>query len=329
MSQVKSAAQVSDASSIEVVQLGAHAGAEIIGLDLETPMTTATTKAIYQALLDHGVIMFRNQDITREQQVAFGESFGDLSVHPFSPNLDDLPEMIVLDNDGDNPPLATDVWHTDETFREVPPMGTILRAKIVPPVGGDTMMCSMAAAFEGLSDKMQQFISGLEAIHDFRPFRMLFGNKPEHREKLWEMEDAYPNPVHPVVRIHPESNKHVLFVNPQFTKSIKGMKEDESDALLQLLFRQANIPEYQYRVRWEENLMVFWDNRTVQHYAVRDYLPARRRMERVTIAGIRPVGPMGETYNVRSQGEPEHSGTSVETYQPVGRDGSSPARPVR
>ena len=314
MDQVIDQSNEAGATAARVKQLGPHAGAEIHGLDTGKPIDEGERKLVHDALMEHGVIVFRNQDITREQQADFAANFGELTVHPFSPHLDDLPEMIVLDNDGDNPPLSTDVWHSDEMFRLEPPMGTLLRAKIVPRVGGDTLFCNMTAAFEGLSDSLQSFLSGLEAVNDFKNFKRLYGNSQEHRQRLWEMMDKFPNPVHPVIRTHPVTGKQAIYVSPQFTVAIKGMKQDESDALLDLLYRQTQIPEYQFRVHWQENLMAFWDNRTVQHYAARDYLPDRRRMERVTLRGDLPYGPVGKSYSIL---DPDKARTDpvLENYQ--------------
>ncbi len=314
MNEIKTKLADEGVATVTVKQLGPRVGAEIHGLDATKPLNQASVQTIRDALLEHGILVFRDQDITREQQAAFAAQFGTLTIHPISPHLEELPEMIVLDNDGENPPLATDVWHSDETFRLEPPMGTVLRAVIVPRVGGDTLFCSMTAAFEGLSDHMQQFISGLEATHDFKNFKKLYGKSAEHRQRLWEMEDRFPNPVHPVVRIHPVTEKKAIFVNPQFTLAIKDMKQDESDALLDLLYRQANIPEYQFRVHWRTNTMSFWDNRLVQHYAARDYLPDRRRIERVTVLGDRPFGDKGASYIVPDTVNND-SGGFVESYQ--------------
>ena len=278
------------ASTVTVEKVGPHLGAEIGGVDTSKPLDDATVKAIWDALLEHQVIIFRDQDITIEQQIVFGEGFGELSVHPFGPNTSETPELIVFDNYGDNEPNRTDSWHSDETFRDEPPLGTILRSKIAPKVGGDTVLCSMTAAYEGLSDRMKYFISGLEAVHDFKPWRHLFGDSAEGRQKLREMEDLHPNATHPVVRVHPETGAKAIYVSPTFTSHIKGMSEKESAAILELLYHQAEIPEYQYRVHWREHTMIFWDNRPTQHYAPRDFLPQRRRMERVTLKGDRPFG---------------------------------------
>ena len=314
MEKFKDRSTENSALTISIKQLGPHAGAEVLGLDATKLLNKRGMEIIRDALMQFGVIIFRDQDITRKQQAEFAANFGVLSVHPFSPHLDEMPEMIVLDNDGDNPPLSTDVWHSDETFRLEPPMGTVLRAVIVPKVGGDTLFSSMTAAFEGLSDQMQRFVSGLEAIHDFKNFKGLYSNSREHRKRLLEMQDQFPNPVHPVVRTHPVTGKKAIFVNPQFTLVIKDMKQDESDALLDVLYRQANIPEYQFRVHWRKHMMAFWDNRTVQHYAARDYLPLRRRVERVTLQGDRPFGETGKSYSILEL-DSEKSQLTVENYQ--------------
>jgi taurine dioxygenase len=143
----------------------------------------------------------------------------------------------------------------------------------------------MSAAFDGLSERMKQFIAGLEAIHDFKPFRRLFGNTAEERKNLQHFELLYPPQFHPVVRVHPVSGRKVLFVNPQFAIAIKDMDERESRSLLDTLFHQALIPEYQFRLHWAPHTIAMWDNRSTQHYAVNDYYPQRRFMERVTIRG--------------------------------------------
>ena len=201
------------------------------------------------------------------------------------------PEVIILDYSKDNPPALTDIWHVDETFREAPPMATILRAKVVPEVGGDTLFASMSAAYRGLSERMKQHIHGLEALHDFKPWRPLFGHSD--RARLRQLEDEFPNPWHPVVRVHPVTGRRVLYVNRQFCVRIKDLKPDESDALLAYLYRQATIPEVQLRLKWQPNMLVMWDNRSVLHYAAHDYYPARRTMERVTVKGDKPVGVSG------------------------------------
>jgi taurine dioxygenase len=287
----KAPAVLQSEAEIRVRPINGFIGAEIEGADLRRPLSDAQFKVIHDAFVNYEVIVMRDQDITVDQQMVFGARFGELSIHPFSPNLPDKPEVIILDYSADNPPALTDIWHVDETFRETPPMATILRGKVVPEAGGDTLFASMSAAYRGLSERMKQHIHGLESQHDFKPWRPLFGHSD--RAKLRKLEDDFPNPWHPVVRVHPVSGRRVLYVNRQFCTRIKDLKPDESDTLLEFLYRQATIPEYQLRVKWQPNTLVMWDNRSVQHYASHDYYPARRTMERVTVKGDRPVGPTG------------------------------------
>jgi taurine dioxygenase len=277
-------------SSLNLRRLSPYLGAEITGVDLRGPLDDAAVAAIAQAHAEHEVLVFPDQRISAEDLKRFGRYFGALSVHPFSTNAEDDPELIVYDNKEGNPPRATDLWHSDEMFRQCPPMGTALCAKVIPELGGDTVFCSMTAAYESLSDKMQQFISGLEAVNDFKIFKTLFGNSAEDRRRLHDYEEAYPQVTHPVVRVHPITGKKAIYVSRSFTVAIKGMEETESAMLLDRLYRLTSLLEIQYRHRWAPDMLVFWDNRAVQHAAVHDYYPARRAMERVTVKGDRPVG---------------------------------------
>lgn len=283
------AAPASAAGRLQIRRIGVFLGAEVTGLDLTRPLDGDTVETLRQAHAEHGVLVFPEQVISAEDLKRFGRYFGPLSVHPFSTSAADAPELIVYDNKEGNPPAPTDIWHTDETFREAPPMGTALCSKIVPEVGGNTAFASMSAVYEGLSDRWQRFLSGLEAVHDFKPFRSLFPDDRAGIEKMRKFEDVYPAVTHPVVTVHPVTGKKVIFVNPQFTLYIKGMAEDESRMILDMLYRKTLIHEYQYRHRWEANMLVFWDNRCVQHSALHDYYPQRRLMERVTVGGTRPV----------------------------------------
>ena len=276
-------------NNIKIIQKGAHLGAEVVGVDLTKTVNDRVFNIIEEAFVEYEVLIFRKQRINSSQQIAFAKNFGNLSVHPFSPNSDDTPELIIFDNDAENPPFGTDCWHTDETFRADPPMATMLHGLIIPEVGGDTVFASMTSAYEGLSDRMKNFISGLECVHDFKPFRALFGADKKSKADLRYFEDLYPPVVHPVVRKHPVSGKPVLFVNPQFSTKIKGMSDVESMALLNLLFEQAKTPEFQLRHHWAVDTLVVWDNRSTQHYAVHDYFPQRRKLDRVTIQGDKVI----------------------------------------
>jgi len=211
-----------------------------------------------------------------------------LEVHPFSPE-GQVPEIMVLHNHKDNPVLSTDVWHSDTTFRQFPTRYSILRCLAIPDAGGDTIWADMCAAFDGLSETMQGILSGLQAVHDFKNFRVLFGDNEDDHKRLRRMDELYPNPVHPLVRTHPVTGAKAIFVNPQFTAAIVGMSERESRVLLDFLYEQPKVPEYQFRLRWKPGTMAIWDNRSTQHYAANDYYPARRHMERVAIIGDRPT----------------------------------------
>jgi len=272
----------------EVERLGARLGAEIHGLDLKQDHSPATFRALEAALIEHKVIVLRDQHLTTEQHVAISRHFGELEVHPMRPQ-GAFPEILVLDNHKDNPVLSTDVWHSDTTFRKNPTKYTILRCQIMPKVGGDTLWADMEAAFEGLSDVFKRMITGLRAVHDFKNFRVLFRRSEEDQAKLRQMEELFPNPSHPVVRTHPVTGRKSIYVNPQFTLHIEGMEPAESQAILGALFAQAQVPEYQFRVRWTPGTIVFWDNRSTQHYAANDYYPERRRMERTAVVGDEPV----------------------------------------
>lgn len=276
-------------AAISVRRLSPHVGAEVSGIDLAAVPGEAEARQIGRLLAEHGVLVFRDQDITAQQQIDFGRCFGELLVHPFKRDHSGPPELMIMDVGGDRPPLQTDIWHADETYRQAPPMGTILRAKILPPLGGDTLFVNMAQAYQGLSERMKAYVAGLEAEHDLGFFRDLLPRDAEGRRKLRQLEDLFPTPVHPVVALHPVTRVPVLYVNRQFTTRILGLKELESRAILDFLFRQADTPEYQLRLTWRPNTVAFWDNRLVQHYAPHDYLPERRYMERVTIAGDRPI----------------------------------------
>ena len=287
------------ADTVKVIKKGTHLGAEIGGIDLTHPLDKKTFSIVEDALVEHEILAFQNQAISSEQLIDFATNFGELSVHPFSPNSDKIPELIIFDNDASNPPFGTDCWHSDETFRIEPPMATILHGLIIPEVGGDTVFASMTSAYEGLSDRMKLFISGLECVHDFKPFRALFDKNDKSRADLRHFEDLYPPTVHQVVRKHPISGKPVLFVNPQFSVKIVGMDETESRNLLSQLFEQAKIPEFQFRHSWSVDAVVIWDNRSTQHYAVHDYFPKRRKLDRVTVKGDKVLS-YSKTANVKS-----------------------------
>jgi taurine dioxygenase len=269
--------------SFTVRPVGTCLGGEILGVDLTQPVGAALHADLHQALLDWKVIFFRDQRISAEKHRDFARLWGELEVHPFLP-AGDLPEVVRFAKD-DATKGYENIWHSDVTWREIPSLGSVLRAIEVPAVGGDTLWADMAAAYEGLPSRMRDRIDGFTAIHDFAGS---FGQAMDV-EELERTRREYPPAEHPVVRTHPETGQRAIYVNEIFTSHIVGLDPGESDELLRFLCAQARVPEYQCRFRWEPDSIAFWDNRSAQHYAVSDYWPAHRLMERVTIIGDRPV----------------------------------------
>ena len=271
---------------IEVRPLTATVGAEIVGVDLRQPLDSGTVRSIESALLEHGVIFFRGQDIDAAQQKRFARHFGEISIPPFAPRYGADPEFIVLDQLSPKGEGA-DAWHSDNTFMQEPPMGSILKAVQLPSVGGDTCFASMFAAYEALSEPIRRLIDGLEAVHDLtKPLQKAIAAGHSTAD-LAELQAKWPPVRHPVVRTHPVSGRKALFVNANSTTQLLGLTERESDLLLPFLIDHARDPLFQCRFRWDTNSIAFWDNRSVQHYAVPDY-GERRIMHRVTLAGDRP-----------------------------------------
>ncbi|MDZ4869004.1 MAG: taurine dioxygenase [Alphaproteobacteria bacterium] len=264
-------------------------GAVVHGVNLASDLDAAAIAEIRRALLKHEVLFFENQTLTPRQHRDFAARFGALHIHPVYPQVDGTPEVIVLDNHADNP-TDNDNWHTDVTFIETPPMASILHARELPPWGGDTMWSSMTAAYEALSPSFREYLSTLEAVHDFTrsfpPDRQVSLNAGETRYE--EARRKHPPVTHPVVRTHPETGKRGLFVNYGFTTHIKALSRKESAAILKLLHEHIQQPQFILRWRWKPGSVAFWDNRNTQHFAVNDYLPHRRVMHRATVLGDKP-----------------------------------------
>jgi taurine dioxygenase len=270
-------------SNIEIRPLTAAIGGEVRGVDLREELSDVDVKILRQGLLDHLVLFFRDQHITDEQQLAFALRFGPMHVSPLQTVHQDAPEIVVL-NQVYPKGEGADEWHSDNTFLADPPMGSILRAVQLPEVGGDTCFASMYAAYEGLSPTMQSFVDGLRAVHDItNPLKKAIRDGHSTLD-LAEMQQKCPPVEHNVVVTHPETGRKALFVNRNSTTHIVGLSDREQEMLLPFLFDHVRSPEYQCRFHWEEGSIAFWDNRSVQHYAVADY-HERRIMHRATIAG--------------------------------------------
>ena len=268
-------------------KLAGALGAEVCGLDLSKPISKDSVLILKKGLCENEVLIFRDQDISGKDQLALSKVFGEAVIHPAYPQLKETPEVNILINDKERP-SKIELWHTDMTFMEMPPLGSILRAYEIPDYGGDTLFASMSAAFEGLSDKMQSFLSGLSATHDFTHGFKESLDEPGGRERLKQAIFDNPPISHPIVRTHPESGKKGLFVNVLFTKHIDGMKKAESDTILNMLYKHVIKPEFTYRLIWQKNTIALWDNRITQHKPINDYFPKYREMHRITIKGDKP-----------------------------------------
>jgi taurine dioxygenase len=276
-----------DSAGLDLGPLSPLIGAEVRGLDLSHPQSPSVLAALRAALLEWKVLFFRDQNITTEQHLDFARCFGALEVHPFAPHKPGHPEVMAITHDRDRRG-SENTWHSDVTWRAEPSLGSVLHAIEVPPVGGDTLFADMYLAYEGLSTTVKAKIDGRVAVHDFGFFRERMRKSGKTEAEIEAFNQAYPKVEHPVVRTHPETGRKALYVNAAFTQHIVGLERDESATLLKHLYAQASVPEYQCRFRWTEGSIAFWDNRACQHYAVSDYWPAVRRMERVTIIGDRP-----------------------------------------
>ncbi len=274
---------------LKIQPLSSAIGAVVEGLDLAEPLSPQRVADLTAALVEHQVLFFRQQRLEPETQRAFALNFGPLHVHPIYPQASGVPEIIVLDTSAQNLP-DNDNWHTDVTFIQTPPLGAVLAARLLPPVGGDTLWSSGRAAYAALSAPVRGLLDGLQAEHDFgKSFPRERWGQGEEAGRQWDEARAKNPPViHPVVRRHPVSGLPGLFVNEGFTTRILGVTPKESDALLRLLFEQVARPEFTVRWRWQVGDVAFWDNRLTQHYAAADYLPHRRVMHRATILGDRP-----------------------------------------
>ena len=281
---------------MRVEKLTTHIGAEISGISLaEAIGNDDLFGAIKSALLDHKVLFLRDQEISKAEHVAFASRFGNLEDHPVAGSDPDHPGLVCIYKDLDSPPdHFENAWHCDATWREAPPMGAVLRCLECPPTGGDTVWANMARAYEDLSDDVRETIDGLYARHSIEA---TFGARMPV-EKRHGLKQQFPDAEHPVVRTHPETGEHVLFVNAfttHFTNfhTSRNVRYGQDYApgasnLLNYLISRAAIPEYQVRWRWRPNSVAIWDNRSTQHYAVMDYWPAVRKMERAGIIGDKP-----------------------------------------
>jgi taurine dioxygenase len=250
-----------------VRRLAGSLGAEVLDVDLRSVSDEAWA-SIHGQLLEHLVLFFPGQDLDPEEHIAIGRRLGEVEIHPFIPKLsEDFPEIVVIGHDAE----PAEEWHTDTTFTPRPPMASVLRMSVCPPVGGDTMWTNMYAAYESLSAPLRSLLDGLTAIHSAARFG--------HGDVTAE---------HPVVRTHPETGRKSLFVNRSFTSHIVQLGRPESDAILNFLFGWAERPRFCCRYSWTQGTIAIWDNRCTQHNPVNDYHGYRRVMHRITLSGDVP-----------------------------------------
>ncbi|WP_417519755.1 taurine dioxygenase [Minwuia sp.] len=276
---------------INVRPIAGALGAEIEGVDMSRPLGNQAFKEVHDALMAHQVIFFRDQDISPADHVAFGRQFGTLHIHPYSPSLPEQPEVLILKSSKANR-YSANAWHSDVTYQEEPPLGSILLAREVPAYGGDTMWANMYDAYEALSPPMKRYLEGMKARNtagqaNFEKFYEKMSER--EREEMRARRTAEEGFEHPIVRTHPVTGRKALYVNSIFTRKIVGVSGKESRAVLDYLFDHLKKPEFTCRFRWEKGSVAFWDNRCTQHYAIADYGDETRLMHRVTLCGDRPA----------------------------------------
>ena len=286
----------SSVADLDVELLSPSFGARICGLDLASA-DDGQVRAVRAALARYKVLFFAGQDLDPDAQIALGRRLGDVTEsHPVVPGVDeDHPEIYALDSAEGG---FADVWHTDVTFVRRPPLGSVLRAVVLPPHGGDTQWADLQLAYESLSAPVQRLADELTAVHDgTREFGYYLAQRTAAQTQVegtsWEGETyrALTPVEHPVVRVHPETGRKGLFVNPGFTSHIVGVSDAESRALLDLFYAHITKPEHIVRHRWSVGDVTMWDNRSTVHYANRDYGDQRRVMHRITLRGDEPYGP--------------------------------------
>jgi taurine dioxygenase len=260
-------------------------GAEIYGVDLSKSISDEQYADVRQAFLDHQVLFFKDQsEIPPALHIEFGKRFGELHSHPAAPTMKGFPEIFEIHATKNSKIANGEFWHSDVSCDELPPLGTMLQIHIAPSYGGDTMFSDMYAAYSALSKPFREFLDGLTATHESEH---IYAGRYTDRGVI-DQDIYYPKAKHPVVRTHPDTGRKALFVNRTFTTRINELSSQESDAVLKVLFEQAEHVNHQIRFRWSLNDMAFWDNRCCMHRAVWDYWPEERKGRRVTIKGEQP-----------------------------------------
>jgi taurine dioxygenase len=263
-------------------------GCEVSGVDLSKPLSAFTIEALRDALLDSGVIFIRDQDISPAQQMTVAQAFGEPDEYPFVGGLPGYPCVTPVLKLAHETVNFGGLWHSDTTYQECPPMGTILHARTLPPVGGDTLFASMSAAYEALSDGFKEMLSGLKAVNSAHKSRVTDTRSNRVKDTGKDTQNSIMEALHPVVRTHPETGKKALYVNGAHTTRFEGMTVQESEGLLNFLFHHQVREEFTCRLRWTPGSIAFWDNRCTQHFPLNDYTGHERLLHRITLKGDVP-----------------------------------------
>ena len=273
---------------IAVRPIAGALGAEIAGIDLAAPLGGGDWDMLRDALSRYGVIFFRDQALTPSQHVAFARGFGPIVVNRFFQPVDGHAEIAEVRKEPHHKDNIGGGWHTDHSYDAVPALGSVLLARAVPTVGGDTLFADLALAYDTLSDGLKATLAGLRARHSSRHVFGVGGRvqQSDLADRIGNSEIACQDAVHPVVIRHPDSGRQVLYVNPGFTLGFEGWTDAESRSLLGDLYRHAARPEFTCRFRWAVGSIAVWDNRRTWHLALNDYPGERRLMHRVTIEGV-------------------------------------------
>ncbi|MBN8904223.1 MAG: TauD/TfdA family dioxygenase [Rhodospirillales bacterium] len=274
-------------SPIEISPIAGALGAEIGGVDIAQDLDDIVISEVRQALLDYGVIFFRNQQLDVDQHKAFTKRFGEIFIHPNYNGVSVDPEIVDIRREPGDRKIVGEDWHTDTTMVAEPPMGAILYAIEVPPYGGDTLFANQYLAYDSLSDGLKRTLSGLRAVHTDRMVAGPLAGMNAHRSTKVREDAEWRETIsiHPVVRTHPETGRKLLFVNRSYTIGFEGWTEAESKPLLEYLLEHGHRPEFTCRFRWSNGAIAFWDNRCTKHLAVHDAGPFRRIMRRTQICG--------------------------------------------
>ena len=279
---------ISNTVEIEVRPVTGGIGAEVSGINLSEELSASVVSDLRQALLDHLVIFFRNQEITPSQQLAFVRQFGEPDIYPFVQGLEDYPEITPILKLPEETVNFGGIWHSDTVYQPEPPMGTVLYAKELPPSGGDTLFANQYQAYETLSEPLRNFLDGLTAINSAAKGSASKTRAGRITDSGTGLLEETMQAEHPVVRTHPETGRKALFVNIGHTVRFAGMTEEESVPILDFLYRHQIKPEFVCRFIWTPGSLVFWDNRCSQHYPVNDYHGHTRLLHRITLKGDRP-----------------------------------------